>query len=684
MNYKIILLLFFTIFILTPLFALDCQYTQSVFDHAETIAVPYSVDSDDPIEEITYTIAGTEKAPIYFFNENDFNVDIEFDLLYYIPGGYTGNYGPHTSHITRTIIPGTSEMAFGYSKGYYSKISNLIYRQNEFVYLKNKEKKVYIEICKVCGDVNCLDDGLACSINSECGSNNCIRGLCSAGVTCYNNDCNCAVDELQFENRVCIKKNSVAIGGTPQTSNPEECITNYISSITKNCAVALGDSCTKNLDCAENYCVMSTCSTSNIYCYNNNCNCKPNEIQFQNKTCVLINSVDDGEKTITGNKLECVSNTIDIDTNICKSDCNSNQISYNYTCINKKSAINGVIPQTGNREECKSEYIDPRTGKCAMTSGTKIMIWSSIVFILLACGAFFLFYILKSKQKIKEKEQDNVLKIKEKEIAAETKIKEKELDIKKLDTELDNSKEKVKIAELEYKTEKSKKEKTERKLKTLDKEINSIKKEQEIYILQLKRLKNLENKTVIESEKIDAITKKLKDKTAEIERKKKERKQEEEELNKSEQETANRKESLEQQKGELKKQENEINAKRKSLKKEEKQNSKIIKILKKQKEEIKELAKPHYNKQNSLVIVNNAGYEERLDGKSFHRWWYIKHNGSIKPGYVIHHIDGDRLNNNINNLIAIPEEVHRYKINHNKIKDRQSGLEELRRKGIDI
>lgn len=647
MGFKKSLILLFTILILTQVFALDCQYKQLVFDHIETKLEAYSKDTDDEIEPITYSFTGTEKAPLYFFNENDFNVDIEYDLGYYC--SYT-----RSDHYSRTLVPGTNEVAFFCNFGRYIWLSNLAYRENEFVYLKNKEEKIYKEICLLCGDKNCLDDGRSCEINNECGSGYCIEKICSSTkdvngiVICNNKDCNCNSSEIEFEDRDCIPKNSVAIGGTPITGNTEECVTNYISPMTGKCAVALGDACNKNSDCAENYCVLGTCSSNSITCYNNNCNCKENEIQFENRTCILKHSKDSGEKTITGNKLECVSNIIDADTNICKSVCNDNQISYQYSCINKKSEINGVIPQTENREECKSEYINPKTGKCSMTPETQSLIWITIIFILLACIVFFLFYILKNKQENEEKE----------------------LDLKKIEKEIENSKEKVKISELEYKTEKSKKEKIERKLDTLNKDIDSIKKEQDIYILQLKRLKNLENKTAIESEKIEAITKKLKNKAAEIECKKKEREQEEVELKKSEQEIIRRKKSLEQQNKELENQ--------------EKKNKEIIEALENQKIIIDTLAKPHRNKQNQLVIVNKAGYEERLDGKLFHRWWYSKHYGPIKPGYDVHHIDGKPLNNDIKNLIAIPEDIHKFKINHDKICDRKSGLEELRKKGINI
>ena len=142
MIFKKCMIFLFVILITTQVFALDCQYTQSVFDRIETKAIAYSKDSDNPIKAITYSFSGTEKAPIYFFNENDFNVDIEYDLGYYCGRNYSNHY-------SKTLVPGTNEVAFFCNYGRFLWLSNLAYRENEFVYLKNKEEKVYKEICKL-------------------------------------------------------------------------------------------------------------------------------------------------------------------------------------------------------------------------------------------------------------------------------------------------------------------------------------------------------------------------------------------------------------------------------------------------------------------------------------------------------------------------------------------------------
>ncbi len=40
-------------------------------------------------------------------------------------------------------------------------------------------------------------------------------------------------------------------------------------------------------------------------------------------------------------------------------------------------------------------------------------------------------------------------------------------------------------------------------------------------------------------------------------------------------------------------------------------------------------------------------------GVKLHRIIWEKHKGSIKRGYIVHHVDGDKLNNDIDNLLEI-------------------------------
>lgn len=47
-----------------------------------------------------------------------------------------------------------------------------------------------------------------------------------------------------------------------------------------------------------------------------------------------------------------------------------------------------------------------------------------------------------------------------------------------------------------------------------------------------------------------------------------------------------------------------------------------------------------------------------IDGQYEHRLIYEQHHGSILRGWVIHHIDGVKTNNHIDNLIALPQKFH--------------------------
>jgi len=320
MDYKKSLILVFTILILSQICALDCQYQNKVFDHKETIIVPVEEGTNDEIELITFSLSGTEKAPLYFFNENDFNVDIEYDLSYRC-NGYD-----KSDHYSRTLIPGTNEIGFGCGSGYYRSVSNIAYRDNNFVDLENQQKSIYVDECMKCGDKNCFNDGVFCSINFECGSKNCIRNICSNtkdtdtnSIVCYNKDCNCSSDEIQFNNLICIKKQSMAIGGAPITGNPGECITNYVNP-SGNCAIPLGGQCVSDFDCGNNYCVVNNCSNNRTTCYNNDCNCEDYEIQFDNNQCIRKYTVINGNKPLTGKSEECISKFINSDTGLCSKD----------------------------------------------------------------------------------------------------------------------------------------------------------------------------------------------------------------------------------------------------------------------------------------------------------------------------------------------------------------------------
>lgn len=64
------------------------------------------------------------------------------------------------------------------------------------------------------------------------------------------------------------------------------------------------------------------------------------------------------------------------------------------------------------------------------------------------------------------------------------------------------------------------------------------------------------------------------------------------------------------------------------------------------------------------LFIDEFGYRASLDGQ-IHRICYLNEFPDTPRHYHIHHIDCNKLNNTLDNLIAIPEKVH-FKI-HNEI-----------------
>lgn len=53
--------------------------------------------------------------------------------------------------------------------------------------------------------------------------------------------------------------------------------------------------------------------------------------------------------------------------------------------------------------------------------------------------------------------------------------------------------------------------------------------------------------------------------------------------------------------------------------------------------------------------MKHRGYKLTPSGKLLHRQLYLKYFGNIPKGYIIRHLDGVKTNNNIENLIALPQ-----------------------------
>ena len=113
------------------------------------------------------------------------------------------------------------------------------------------------------------------------------------------------------------------------------------------------------------------------------------------------------------------------------------------------------------------------------------------------------------------------------------------------------------------------------------------------------------------------------------------------------------------------------------------------KKFEKEKSEFKEKSeKFHFEKlkerYGDQIKLDSKGYVIfSASGKSYARWIYESHYGKIKRGYHLHHIDHNKYNNEIWNLMILPFSVHNYRIKHGRIivGDFESGILELKRIG---
>jgi len=334
---KLIFLLFLSLFLLSSVYALDCQYNKNY---------PY------------------EKEAIVFYENGiklDYNLlDIK-DIKQGYPGGFSGSYGmefkvynnyPFEINVTiKYLFNGQLQSADSIiaSKGYYVVSGPSSVGLDEMsIYFEihtpgleaKKELKTFDNYtCLECPSESgfiCLNDGQACNDSINCGGNNCVRGYCSNSKVCFNNDCKCnSTDEIQCnDNTNCVKINSVNLGFEP-ICRVEECITGYINNKTGACALKNGEKCSIDDDCASKDCNPARVCGEFVVC--------PSGEQLCNNLSCLEVSAKLAEQPYSC-EWECTSGTIACN-GICRG-VSSKNIRQEYYCI----------------EECKSGRGDGR--KC--------------------------------------------------------------------------------------------------------------------------------------------------------------------------------------------------------------------------------------------------------------------------------------------------------------------------------
>ena len=325
---------------------------------------------------------------------------------------------------------------------------------------------------------------------------------------------------------------------------------------------------------------------------------------------------------------------------ICK--CNSRRIycETSEKCVSKRDVPDDVRPSCGLREECESEFIDSETGLCA-----------------------------KSPSQIEEEEEER----------RENELRVKEIEARKLELE---AKEREQQAEREkQEAERRAQEARKLELEARERERESERQKLEAQMMEQEAQRQHEQRKFITYSLIAVIVllavliigggifllffkvrlHEAKQKT----------------LEKEIELEARHIESREYKLEELKKKIKEIQKNKKLKEKEQRE----LEDLKSEAEKLnsyienqwKKTARPfpYEGANNRLVIINphlggymcfydeNLSLDEYRAGSLVHRWMWKKHHGRWpKQGWHIHHVDGNKYNNRIENLKEIEGEQH--------------------------
>jgi len=80
------------------------------------------------------------------------------------------------------------------------------------------------------------------------------------------------------------------------------------------------------------------------------------------------------------------------------------------------------------------------------------------------------------------------------------------------------------------------------------------------------------------------------------------------------------------------------------------------------------------NPRKSRIIMNANGYMT-INGKLHHRYIWEKENGPIPQGWIIHHLNGIKSDNRLENLLAISRDKHSTRYVADATRERISELE---------
>lgn len=617
--------------------ALDCQYTD-LESYQERGNFLYYSDSNEyfgeglNLSEFSDGVGvwlGDDCRPSFKIN-NPFSKDITLTIKYYIFASPNALHPEikeeHNDAVTiggysYTKISGVLGI-IGACKILPDEISYHITQPYDLVFKKGVLEKNRT-ICKYCNGKKCLNDGVSCISNSECGGRFCVENYCSNSEVCFVNNCNCASNEIQCtDNKKCVKKDSIEFGVKPLCNMIEECKSyTYNSILNKN-----------------------TSLTSKYISSNGSCEIHP-EIKVLQEQEIKINENAKKRNWIIALLIVFLSGII----------------SLILLLIRKRK--NEAEAKTVEERE-KQKTLEKEKEKEESKQKTEIQKQKT----------------LKSEIEKIEKEKEHLLGVGKtlKEEIEESKKRLKEWDIK-----IKNADSQAKITfeeayRREAQTQQEKIKKGEEKLKKIGEQIKSANIEaKNVFQEEYQKEKSRHEKIIQEgNDKLSRLKNQVKNASDEA------KKAFEEEYQKEEQRQQERKAKLSHNDREISRKEEDQQRKREELERSKsKLNLEKDAFDSENKGFMIKKAKDKYEQRyhNQLIFEENSGYLKfKSSNEYLHRYLYRKNFG-IEKGYFIHHIDANKLNCELHNLISILKERHD-SFNHARVlfNDWNSGIQQLK------
>lgn len=192
------LTLIFLLFIISQIGA--CQYTQNETIYSE-VEILYNLNNEQ------IAIYGTEEIQFADITKDGFVVknflDYKIKIKVYYIGDQTIRKNQRGESVVEIEPKSSKYVKASRSYSYPLRIEKYTFQENDETYSKIGTISETNEICKKCGNINCLDDGMICSYDFECGGGYCIYGICNNINECYNQNCNCKENEIQCNNKTC-------------------------------------------------------------------------------------------------------------------------------------------------------------------------------------------------------------------------------------------------------------------------------------------------------------------------------------------------------------------------------------------------------------------------------------------------------------------------------------------------